>query len=142
MLLKKISFLALIIIASLTACKKDSTSTDNAVLLTTGKWKLTAETTGTIDTYKNYGACEKDDTWTFGADGKLTLDEGATKCSASDPQTSVGAWAFSGAEKKKLIITASGFAVTVDIVTLDASTLKWSETDASTKIVTTQTFSR
>ena len=79
MLLKKISFLALIIIASLTACKKDSTSTDNAVLLTTGKWKLTAETTGTIDTYKNYGACEKDDTWTFGADGKLQTAEAPAK---------------------------------------------------------------
>jgi hypothetical protein len=69
-------------------------------------WKITAYTSnpaidwdgsGTMvtDVYAQMQACEKDNLYIFNANGTSTDDEGATKCSASDPQTSsAGPWAF------------------------------------------------
>ena len=101
-----------------------------------------SKNTSSVDTYKDYAACDKDNTLAFGADGKVTFDEGATKCSASDPQISTGTWAFTGTEKKKVILTDSGFAITLDIVSLDASTLKWSYVDAFSNKTVIQTYSK
>lgn len=140
---KKIILFAFAAIAVLGSCKKDDAAADNTALLTAGKWKLTAETTATVNSYGNYEACEKDNTYAFGTDGKVTIDEGATKCAATDPQTSAtGTWAFSGTEKKKIIVTDSGIAITCDITELTATSLKWTYTNPFDSKVIAQTYSK
>ncbi len=139
---KKIILFSFAAIALLSSCKKDEAAADNTALITTGKWKLTAETTAGVNTFSSYDACEKDNTQAFATDGKMTIDEGATKCDPTDPQTTVITWAFSGTEKKKIILTESGVAITFDIVELTATTLKWSYTDPIINKVGVQTFSK
>ncbi len=133
----------ILLMASLVACKKEAAvSTDNSVLLTTGLWKRTGETTGGKDTFTALGACDKDNTYLFATDGKVTFDEGATKCDAIDPQTTTGTWAFVGTDKTKMILTESGFALTVTITQLDASVMKWSYTNPFTNELQTQSLGR
>jgi hypothetical protein len=139
---KKIILFAFAAMAVLSSCKKDSTADDNTALLTTGKWKLTAETTAAVNSYSNYAACEKDNTTAFATDGKVTFDEGATKCAAADPQTTTGTWAFSGTEKKKVILTDSGIAITCDITELTTTSLKWTFTNPFDNKVVVQTYSK
>jgi hypothetical protein len=139
---KKIILFAFAAIALLSSCKKDDATPDNTALITTGKWKMTAETTAGINTYATNLACEKDNTFAFATDGKVTFDEGATKCSAADPQSTTGTWAFSGTEKKKIIITDSGIAITCDISELTATSLKWTYTNPFDNKIITQTFGK
>ena len=139
---KKIILFAFAAIALLNSCKKDDATPDNTALITTGKWKLTAETTASVNSYGNYLACEKDDTYAFATDGKVTIDEGATKCSASDPQTTTGSWAFSGTEKKKVILTAGGIAVNCDITELTTTSLKWTYTNPFDNKIVVQTYGK
>jgi Lipocalin-like domain len=139
---KKIILLALVAVAALSSCKKDDAVADYNALLTAGKWKLVAETTAGKNTYTAIPACEKDNTYAYAADGKVTFDEGATKCSASDPQSSTGTWAFTG-DKKKIILTDGGFAVTLDIVEMTSTSLIWSYADPSAPAnVLIQTFGK
>ncbi len=111
------------------SCKKEETQTlapDNQTFLTSGKWKMVAETTAGTDSYPNHEECETDNTFAFGTDGKATFDEGSTKCDATAEQTTTGRWAFSGTEKKKVILTETNFALEIDIMELTSTTMKWS----------------
>jgi hypothetical protein len=141
MFTKKITLLAFVALAALSSCKKDDSTADNKALLTSGKWKLTAETVKGVNTFTTKANCDKDNTWAFTTDGKLTLDEGATKCDPTDPQTETGTWIFTDTEQKKMVITA-GFALPVDILELTTTTLKMSIANpfAPTEI-TVETFS-
>lgn len=130
-ILNLLSLLAFVAITTF-ACKKEETPvvvTDNTTLITTGKWKQTAETTAGVNTYASMAACEKDDLMSFTAAGVTTFDEGATKCDPADPQTETATWAFSGTDKKTLILTQSGIAITCTISELTATTLKWQYTN-------------
>lgn len=75
-------------------------------------------------------ACEKDDVLLFTSNGQYKIDEGATKCNTSDPQTKEqGTWAFNST-KTILNITpqsGTGDAYTMTIAELSATTLKISE---------------
>lgn len=107
-------------------------------ILTTDKWKLTEafvnNTAGelAIDYYSTMKDCEKDNFFFFNASGSITLDEGATKCSASDPQTTTdGNWSFSADTSKMTLSGSSLLPVdgdhTIKILTLTATTLKVSK---------------
>jgi hypothetical protein len=84
-----------------TACKKDSdnnkskTKTD---LLIQSSWKFDNVTVNGSDVSSVVQGCQKDNTLTFAAGGTGTLDEGATKCSSNDPQTSPFTWNFASNE--------------------------------------------
>ncbi len=96
----KIGFWAVIVIAVVaSSCKKDN---EEDFLVDAGCWRLvkseskenfTGGGTWMVDTLK---ACEADDCLQFKSDGGSSLDEGATKCFSTDPQTSnVGTWKLS-----------------------------------------------
>lgn len=124
--MKKLLTLAVIGLSlSLVSCKKDDDPTKKEML--TGKnWKLTG---WTIDPalpvigsnfYNQLNACFKDDLTKFSTDGKITFDEGATKCQVSDPQTTTGTWALS-TDEKTVSITSDGETTSYTIVSLSSS---------------------
>jgi hypothetical protein len=129
-MLKKMLFTAFVALLAFTSCKKDSDN--NFTLLTTGKWKIIAETENGKDIFSSNPNCEKDNLLIFETSGTLNYDEGATKCKASDPQTEIaGTWALSGSDQKKLVLTeTSSSAVTIDIIELSSSSMKWQSTEA------------
>ena len=80
-----------------TACKKDSdnnTQKTNTDLLVQGSWKFDNAVVGGSDVSSLLQGCQKDNTLTFAAGGTGTADEGATKCSAGDPQSNPFTWNF------------------------------------------------
>jgi hypothetical protein len=96
-------------------------------LISAKDWKMTKQTmnmngSGDIDiTNTFYTACELDNLQRFAANGTYTVDEGATKCDPSDPQTfASGTWAFTNNETK-LKITEGADVSEVDIVELTAT---------------------
>lgn len=91
------------------SCNKDDDddNTNNDVkakvqLITSATWKydtaaIDVDKNGTPDQVLPPGAiasCEKDNTITFKSDSTGTLNEGATKCDPSDPQTTSFKWWF------------------------------------------------
>lgn len=110
--LSKLSFYLLLFAISFTiSCNKDDddngggdSQKTTAEYLTSGSWKLSAMTIdpgvsfgGAVltDFYAQMQPCAKDDFSTFSSSGGVTDDEGPTKCSASDPQTTTGTWTLS-----------------------------------------------
>jgi hypothetical protein len=140
--MKKLLLFALAV-ASLSACKKGSENNPSKTgLLTSKKWRVTAftatystsggsaPTTNTVDQYAQTPACSKDDFYKFNTDKTLILDEGATKCSTSGPQTTAFTWDLNS-DQTKLFINASGLSSSSpnDIVELSASTMRLHTTD-------------
>ena len=93
------------------SCKKDNKSKTRTELLTNGSWHVTAYTVdpaidfdgdGTDETnvFAVMDECIIDDRTTFFANGTGELDEGATKCSTTDPQTVPLTWTFDQSEEK------------------------------------------
>ncbi|HJW16010.1 MAG TPA: hypothetical protein VJ499_02770 [Flavisolibacter sp.] len=88
------------------SCKKDSTtSATKTDLITKAAWKFQdagadMDKNGTIDfsISSQLQDCEKDNTLMLHTDGTGILDEGATKCDPSDPQSSNVNWSFSNNE--------------------------------------------
>lgn len=84
------------------SCKKDSVKT-KADLLTASAWKYSGaqydlDNNGTGDGSLPAGViqtCDLDNIVTFKADKTGVLDEGATKCDPSTPQTRTFSWALS-----------------------------------------------
>jgi hypothetical protein len=90
------------------SCKKSSSSAaakSKTEYLSQGTWKILsvgvdlnkdgivdADATGYVQ------SCHLDDTYAFRANGTGTIDEGATKCNASDPQSSDFTWVFKNNE--------------------------------------------
>jgi hypothetical protein len=133
-------FLLALAVASLSACKKDSDTTPSRTdLLTTPRWRITAETeTITLtqpggspaptvfDRYAGRTACERDNFHKFNADRTWVIDEGPSKCLANDPQIGSSTWDFNGDQTKLLVPSPSLPAnlSEVDIVELTPSTLR------------------
>ena len=85
------------------SCKKSSSgSSSNTQLITSATWKydtvaIDANKDGKPDTPLPPGTvptCELDNLITFKTDSTGTLDEGATKCNAGDPQSTRFTWYF------------------------------------------------
>jgi hypothetical protein len=123
---KALIALAVVVVASFGACKKDETS--NADLLQGKCWKQTKSEVYNATTAKwesePIEACSADDCTTFSSDNKTTFDEGATKCDPADPQSSTGVWALA-ADQKTLTITAGGFGLSGTITEISSSKFVW-----------------
>jgi hypothetical protein len=97
--------IALLSLTIWAACKKSSSSTDNTsprvTLLTQAVWKFdTAGASFNKDGVINIGdttiqPCSKDNTYQFNKDSTGIVDNGAIKCSPSEPQTFSFTWSFS-----------------------------------------------
>jgi len=83
--LLKIITILFVSISLVSSCKKDDATTTKTPiqLLKDGTWKLNNITVSGVPFIDS---CEKDNTYVFG-ETKVTLNEGATKCNSSDPQT-------------------------------------------------------
>lgn len=118
---------------STTSCKKDDdTTTDKVKILTGGQWQLSAMTsdpaidwfgTPVTNVYAQLPACIKDDVTIFKTDGKVNFDEGTSKCSPNDPQTTTGTWTFNPAQTV-LSVTQDGETESWDVTELKGSTFK------------------
>ena len=142
-------------LSALSSCKKDSTGTptpaaSKADLLTAKKWRVSANTTvttynnqtNTSDDYASSPSCERDDFTQFNANKTAFFDQGATKCSSTDPQTTNGTWDFNS-DQTKLNLTdpdLGGLVIPFDILTLDASTLSLRFTQSASGVSSIKTI--
>ena len=143
--MKKVKIVfAIAVVLVAVACKKDNKNS-NMDLISSGSWKMTAFTVnpgydydgnGTIDTdiYSLYDACEKDDYYSFHTDGKMEVNEGPTKCDASDPQAFTVEWQFAN-NGKAIIIDGEQMAIDE----LSSSKLILDYNDYGTKTIITFT---
>ncbi|MCX6204935.1 MAG: DUF5004 domain-containing protein [Bacteroidetes bacterium] len=133
-----ITIVALLIIS---ACSKggDSANTPTAsktTLLTSSDWGIVGVQQKVVsasvwtDNYASMKACEKDNRVIFKANGSYETNEGATKCSASDPQIlESGTWSLTQNETMLVIqATNSSQIMNATIETLTTSSLIFSYT--------------
>ncbi|MCX6318859.1 MAG: lipocalin family protein [Bacteroidetes bacterium] len=128
---KRFSFLPIMAVCTLLiiSCGKDdpdpAPAKTKTELITTGSWRFSSASVGGTDVSAFFQVCQKDNVVTFAAAGTGTLDEGATKCNAGDPQTQNFTWNFASNETQ-LFISATlftGGSNTSTIVTLNESQL-------------------
>jgi hypothetical protein len=98
-------------------------------LISQSTWKFSGATVGGLDASAFVQACQKDNILTFAAAGTGTLNEGATKCNAGDPQSTPFTWAFQGGETQLFISTTlfTGGNSTFTLVSLSATQLVLSQ---------------
>ena len=133
------------------ACKKkdsDSSGSNKTTLLTQSSWKfdnagLDPDKNGTIDfdLSSQFGPCLTDNTISFSTNGSGVVDESATKCNSSDPQTLAFTWNFASNET---LININGSAIAgkggqYKIVALSNTQLSLSK-DTTAPIVGATTF--
>lgn len=149
--MKKISLLLLAVVA-LGACKKDDSnptpSASKTDLLTAKNWRISSQSSTTVtsgkstttDEYASSPACERDDFTKFSANKMLVVDEGATKCNTSDPQTQSGSWDFNSDQTKLNLSspTYGGLLIPLDIIELSSTTLHLRYTDTSSSGTSTE----
>ena len=102
-------FLSLLVSAPFVSCGSKSGGDPEPVdprtaLLINKEWRATADvvvstpTAGgastTVDRYRDYPACQKDDFIRFNDDFTLLISEGPGKCAPNDPQTATGTWSW------------------------------------------------
>lgn len=92
------------------SCQKDTsnnttTTPTNTDILVQQSWKFNnagadLDKNGTIDTdiSSQIQSCVTDNTITFAKNGSGVVDEGATKCSTTAPQTQAFTWSFANSE--------------------------------------------
>jgi hypothetical protein len=87
-----------------TACSKHNSSDNNSnsqvTLMTQAVWRydtsgIDLNKDGQIDLADTLATCFKDNTYLFKTDSTVIVDEGATKCDASAPQTATYSWSIS-----------------------------------------------
>ena len=131
-------FLYSLLLISFTEIACDKTSTDPSGrlrILESGKWQFTAsfstvkvgDSTEIVDLLATLPDCTKDNYFIFQSDGTLIVDEGATKCNDSDPQTTTsGTWQLmNGATQLQFTDEVFGFGnVTANISQIDNSILQ------------------
>ncbi|MCB2409304.1 hypothetical protein [Hymenobacter lucidus] len=156
--MKRLPIAILALACAFTSCKKDNEDVkpqSKSDLLTAKSWRASAAvytiTSGTatnsIDLYNGVDpnknpytpACTKDDFLKFNTDKSAVFDEGATRCSPSDPQSSKGAWDFTSNESKLLLseTSTSSSGELYDIVELSATTLKIKQTETDNNVTET-----
>ncbi len=115
------------------SCSKKTEEVAKSVLLTTSTWKFSeagidTEGDGKIDQALPTGTlttCQTDFILTFKSDKTGTLDEGPTKCIASDPQTTPFTWELNS-DNTQITFSANilaGFGGATKIVELSATKL-------------------
>lgn len=140
--IKKITILAITVLAIASCGKKTTTNTSTTSktktqLLTQKTWKLTnvrykINSGSWVDAYGTISSCVKDNIVTYSTSGAYSIDEGATKCNTSDPQTYIsGTWNFQNSETQLATVTSTFGTQVQSIVTLDENTLQSTETGTS-----------
>ncbi len=135
-----ILFMSTIVLLS-ASCKKDSSEPSNTEKICGKNWRVVALTVnpgitiGTVtvtDYLAQIPSCSKDDFSTFNTNGTYTDDEGASKCSPSDPQTTSGTWKFNSNETIVTLDNTDSYTILIN----DGSTLKYtfSQVDATSGI--------
>ncbi len=129
----------------ITACSKggDSTTptptTSKATLLTSSDWGIAGiqhkavSATVWTDDYASLSACVKDNRVVYRANSSYESNEGATKCSASDPQIlETGTWSLTTNETVLVVQATNGTQIyNATIETLTATSLIISFTNVS-----------
>jgi hypothetical protein len=127
------------ILALAVSCDKDEdNSSDNTKtpIITQSAWKfenagVDIDKNGTIelDISNQLEACARDNTYKFEANGSGTVNEGATRCNSSAPQTVPFSWAFLSGETELQITSnpAQLFSGQYKIVTLNNSKMTLSK---------------
>jgi hypothetical protein len=152
--MKKVTIL-LALVVSLGSCKKDDdnnpvTPAVNSTL-TSGNWKLASSTSvieypapigpQTANLYDMMQACQKDNLSKFNTDKTVTMDEGATKCNASDPQTqTAGTWNLTNNDTK-FDFAYQGTTINADVLTLNSTTFTIRYVTVASGITSTTTTS-
>jgi hypothetical protein len=120
--------LSSIIAINFSCTKTPASITDTATLLQNKNWKITALTIspayfGITDVLNGlYFDCEKDDLYQFNSNGNFVLDNGATKCAPTDPQTQSGSWNYNSSNKNlHFEITAAGIMHDMSISSINES---------------------
>ncbi len=157
----KILLICLLATVTFAGCKKDEettstpTPTSKKALLIDKNWKVTAYTVNPAYNYSGTGAvtnligyiapCELNNITLYVTANTYTIDEGATKCSAGDPQTKEsGSWAFNSDETSITITPTGGIAKAYPISALSETTLSLTEslTSGGTTYVFTKTYTK
>jgi hypothetical protein len=126
-------FLFFILCLSFLSCDKDDSAKEptKTELVTQASWKydnagLDIDKNGSIDLAGTLflQPCMTDFTLTLKSDGTGTMDEGPTKCDATDPQSEAITWSFANNETVLNIGSASLFGVSGQIKILELSATK------------------
>ena len=117
----------------LPACNKGDDSPapkTKTQLVTQSTWRFSAATVGGTDVSSFLQACQKDNTLTFSTNGTGVMDEGATRCNGSDPQTNPFTWNFQNSETTLFVSTTlfTGGSSTFTLVNLTETQLVLSQT--------------
>lgn len=132
---------AVLLAGSITSCSKDDEDEVAPVvptkteLITAKNWRISAFTykegsSQTQDFYAQFGSCTRDDFYKFNTDKTFKFDEGATRCSTSDPQTETSAWDINADGTILLLLEMKGSttAELYNVVELTDSKLRISQT--------------
>jgi len=105
---KQLSFLFVLIAANFfiySSCNKDDytppTPKTKTQLITQSNWKFKSATVG--GSPYTFPSCQTDNILSFSTAGTGTVDEGATKCNAGDPQINNFTWVFQNSETEILL---------------------------------------
>ena len=134
------SFFLLIIFS----CKKNTDPGPTRTSLVAKTWLLTSITFSPALAVSYYGStiqltdatlllkdCTKDDLYTFNSDKTFIVDEGATKCNSSDPQTKAkGTWSLS-TDQNTLNFNYNLVNISGNIISLNPTTLQISTNAAN-----------
>ena len=139
---KLCSYCIVVLLGLLTlGCKKDKEEPSKTELLTNKNWIQTAYTVSpgvvvngatVTDIYAQSQPCDRDDFIRFETPNVFKSDEGATKCTQTDPQTTTGTWTFNG-DNTILTVTAQGSTSpqSLNVQELTDSSLRLSYTQAA-----------
>jgi hypothetical protein len=139
--MKRINFtISVLLVATLffSACKKSSSHPKtNTDFLTQASWKFDNAKAGGADVSSSLQTCQKDNVLTFSTNGTGSLDEGATKCTSTDPQTNPFDWNFASNETVLHVSTVlfAGGSSDFTIVTLNDTQLVLSQFISSVPVV-------
>lgn len=152
--MKTIPFFVLLTLAIFTfsACEKGGDVVDppsNTELIADGPWELIAQMvdppvtvngTPVSNEYAQLTDCLKDNIVDFTETGSFTVDEGATKCDATDPDLfNSGSWSFSDSETIITLDGASGTEI-YNVVSISRSQLVLSQTFTDNNLNFTRTY--
>ena len=141
----KLLLAAGLIATVLFSCKKDDEDNNDSnrkLLLTSHVWLNADFLINDTSFFAFIPTCEKDNRFTFSADGNYTEDEGPTKCNVTDPQiVDASTWTFTSNETQLILGAGTPDQVTADIERLDADTMvvsisTYDSTFATTTVIT------
>jgi hypothetical protein len=130
-------------ILSSSKCKKEDAVKTKSELLTQTAWKITkleariAPSSPWTDYTSFLQACDKDNPTVFRSNATYEINEGATKCSPTDPQiVEAGAWVFENNEARIKFTETGGTPYTGDIELLNEANLILTSSETSGGVTT------